>query len=149
MVLGVVPRSLFYVARELCKPCFDYKKQFPLNTNANIADSFNVEMREKSNTITDNYSSSRETKITKANSINSLRREIYTNNMKLEGNFVSDDCLTFGTEMNKTLNSLFPSLVEFKVNALTGEKSVVVKDINLLRIELNKLFCENIKIILS
>lgn len=149
MILGVVPRSLFYLIRELGKPEFDYEEHFVINNNSNSTGSFNVEMREKSNTLKDVYTSDKEEKVTKADAINLLRKEIYTNNMKLAGRFISDDVVTFGNELNEALELVFPNLVKLKTAFLTEGSLIEIKDRNSLQKEVSKLLHEDVNIFLS
>ena len=150
MILGVIPRSLFYIVRELSKPCFNYKEHFRFDNNSNTEDSLvNIKIREISNTITDNYTPNREEKINKANNINILRKQIYTNNMELRGNLVSDNLVTFGNEINEVLSNLFSKEVELKISFLSRGNCVIVKNINSLENEISKLLHVDVKIILN
>lgn len=99
--------------------------------------------------LKDNYVSNRKEKINKANNINALRKQIYTNNMELKGNLVSGNLLTFGNEINEALNLIFPELTELKTSFLSRGNCVIIKDINSLQDKLSKLFYVDVKVILN
>ena len=139
MFLCVIPRGLFYVVRELKKPKFDYEKEFKLTRNIqkdilnnDDVTTLNVQMREKTNTLKDKYNLNRNNKNYKANTINNLRKYLYSNKFTLKAKKLPNGCVTF-YELNNDLNTIFPETIKVKKDFFSG--ITYIEDLNVEELE--------------
>ena len=139
-----------YIFREMLKPKVEFKLDRNSNVYVNLTDenrlTSNVEKREKLGTLKDKFCPDKDNKNYKASLINDLRKYLFTNNFTLKVKKLPNGCYTF-YDKNKTLNILFPELVNLKGDFFSGTNWIENLDIEELENRIKKLLQVDVSIL--
>ena len=143
-----------YIFEELRKPKYNYEERYKVNKKVQVKEnediiSYDVEMREKSGTLKDQYNSNREEKENKAEAIRDLRNLLYSTKFELRGKRVSNSKVTFTSWVNELLVQIAPEYISLNKSLFSKDTSVKIKDINKLKEKLRNLYQEDVKVVIK
>lgn len=176
------PHSLFkivvFISKQLLKPvskrtCIPYMTS-TLNSHNEAPEQTQIQHKQNLGIPNiDNYCEDTGIKTKRANTLNNLRKYLYTHDLKLQGKIlkriehrVSEDDLlkslddlsympklsttqiTFGNDLNKILNETLPSMITLRKKKMSNETYVLFKDddYGFLEETLKRLYLEPIKV---
>ena len=131
-----------YIIKELRKPKVNYTETYKLDKHVQENDKNEVvsralRKREESNTLKDKYNPNKEER---ANTINNLRKYLYSNKFTLKGTYLDTEHVTFfDFNIHESLKLIFPNEIEISDNSsyikLKNVEELEKKLKNLLQVE--------------
>ena len=94
----------------------------------------------------DKYNTNKEDKKEKANTINNLRKYLYSNKFTLKAKKLPNGCITF-YELNNDLNTIFPETIKVKKDFFSGTTYIENLNVEELEKKLKNLLQVEVKIV--